>query len=137
MSFFKCPADEGGEGMSNIVHNFRLVAPGLLAQCSPVHSGQSPISIKRLHPLWFGYWRKSAGIPLPIHNYLLISCFVSAMVTKANEMNKRQEEKRVLCETGCEGPNSTPIIAHYSLAEWYVQPESLSSLTIKERTSKD
>lgn len=49
-----------------------------------------------LHPLWFGHLRKSTGILLPIYNYLLISCFVSAMAARANKMNPREVRKESL-----------------------------------------
>lgn len=84
----------------NITSACRAMGYWLIYVESSVSHKQAVKDDKRLysllHPLWFGHLRKSTGIPLPIHNYLLISCFVSAMVARANEMNPREVRKESL-----------------------------------------
>lgn len=50
-----------------------------------VKGNSEPMST--LSPIMIWTFEKVCRRPLPIHNYLLISCFVSATVARANEMN--------------------------------------------------
>lgn len=58
------------------------IVAGLL---KAVKGNSKPMST--LSPTMIWTFEKVCRRPLPIHNYLLISCFVSATVARADEMN--------------------------------------------------
>lgn len=93
---------------------------------SPVHCGEkTPPGCITLSPKVIWALEGISSISLPIHNYLLISCFVCAIVARANGMNTTSGRK--------EGPMLerlgrawlTPVRAYDPLPEQMMETESL------------
>lgn len=82
---FLCSEDEGDEKTSMSPW---LPSVGIKTACSSGCHGLQKKAVSTLsHTLWFWTLEEIRRHPSPIHNYLLISCFVSAVVAKANETN--------------------------------------------------
>lgn len=75
---FLC-SEDGGDGSISTSDSFRLWASRLRVMASE----------RRLCPLSLWFWKleEIRRHPSRIHNYLLISCFVSAVVARAKETN--------------------------------------------------
>lgn len=118
------------EGCEACAPDLALQRAGLWAHR---HAGASPLGAvtddvgfaSSLFSAMAGTLEEVRRHPLPVHNCLLISCFVSAVATRARDVttqSSKERQPRVGRAMG--GHDSSPVKTHHSPARQCVQPET-------------